>query len=316
MKMSANIAISIAALCGVSAASAGSPADVQRYSGICESSAGALIDAKRFAAASDESNVIRIYERGLTAIAASVDLKTFTGYGKSDIEGAAVRGDIVYWSASQSQSSSGSDRKRKVIFATRIVESNGGAMLEPMGVVREDLKPHLVDLSGSSDESINVEGLAVTPDGDLMFGFRNLVGNKAAVVTLKNADFVLASENNPPGFGDTAMLDLDGRGIRSLERIGERYLIVAGKPSEAADVDYALYWWDGDHGSKAIAWETQPNLTGLDPEMAMALQDGTTLQIVSDDGDRCPDVEEEDPPSNERAFSSVDVPLLVEGKQH
>ncbi|MCA1440818.1 DUF3616 domain-containing protein [Ensifer sp. IC4062] len=309
MKVSASIAISIAAFCGVAAAPVGSPANVKRYSGICEPSAGALIDAKRFAVASDESNVIRIYERGMPAIAASVDLKTFTGYGKSDIEGAAVRGDIVYWSASQSQSSSGSDRKRKVIFATRILESNGGAMLEPMGVLREDLKPHLVELSGSSDESINVEGLAVTPDGGLMFGFRNLVGNKAAVVTLKNVDFVLAAENNRPEFGDTAMLDLGGRGIRSIERIGERYLIVAGKPSDAAGVDYALYWWDGKPRSEPSALETQPNLTGLDPEVAMGLQDGALLQIISDDGDRCPDVEEEDPPSNERAFSSVDVPL-------
>jgi hypothetical protein len=296
-------------LCGAAAASADSTTKLQRYSGICEASAGALIDANRFAVASDESNVIRVYERGSPTIAASVNLKTFTGHDKSDLEGATVRGDIVYWSASQSQSSSGKDKKRKVIFATRIVEGEHGTTLEPTGVVREDLKPQLVKLSGSSDDSINVEGLAATPDGGLLLGFRNLVDNRAAIVKLKNADQVLAAKSNQAAFGETAMLDLQGRGIRSLERVGDRYLIVAGKPSDAATVDYALYWWDGEPKHQANAWETQPNLKDLDPEVAMVFPDGTALQIVSDDGNRCPEVEEENPPSDQRGFSSLDVPL-------
>jgi len=309
MEKSVSIGIAIVAFCGVVTASAGSTTNLQRYNGICEPSGGAFIDARRFAVASDESNVIRIFDLGSPAIAASVDLKAFTGYEKSDLEGAAVRGDIVYWSASQSQSSGGKDKKRKVVFATRIVRSNGSATLEPTGVVREDLKPYLVKLSGSTDENINVEGLAATPDGGLLFGFRNLVGDKAAVVKLKHADVVLAAKTNPPEFGDTVMLDLEGRGIRSLERVGERYLIVAGKPADEADIDYALYWWDGEPGDSAKAWETQPNLAGLDPEVAIVRQDGTALQIISDDGDRCPKVDEEDPASDDRSFSSLEVPL-------
>ncbi|ESY01475.1 DUF3616 domain-containing protein [Mesorhizobium sp. LNJC405B00] len=308
--MDKRVSIGIAIVfCGAAAASADSTATPQRYSGICEASAGAFIDAKRFAVASDESNVIRIYERGSPTIAASVDLRAFTGHEKSDLEGATVRGDVVYWSASQSKSSGGKDKKRKVIFATRIVQGDDGTTLEPTGVVREDLKPQLVKLSGSSDDSINVEGLAVTPDGGLLFGFRNLVDDKAVIVKLKNADQVLAAKTNQAAFGETAMLDLGGRGIRSLERVGDRYLIVAGKPGDAATVGYALYWWDGVPGHKATAWETQPDFSGVDPEVAMVLQDGTALQIVSDDGDRCPEVEEEDPPSDHRGFSSLDVPL-------
>ncbi|ESW84235.1 DUF3616 domain-containing protein [Mesorhizobium sp. M1148] len=305
--MNRSVGIAIVFFCG--AAAAGSTADLQRYSGICEPSGGAFIGPSRFAVASDESNVIRIYERGSPTISASVDLTTFTGYEKSDLEGATARGDTVYWTASQSNSSGGSDKKRKVIFATRIVQGNGGTTLEPTGVLREDLKPQLVKLSGSSDGRINIEGLAAAPDGGLLFGFRNLVDGKAAVVKLKNADLVLAAKDSLAEFGDTAMLDLDGRGIRSLERVGDRYLIVAGKASDAAAVDYALYWWDGEPEHKAVAWETQPNLSGLDPEVAMVLQDGRALQIISDDGDRCAEVEEEDPPSDQRGFSSIDVPL-------
>ncbi|MER8536642.1 DUF3616 domain-containing protein [Mesorhizobium sp. M1005] len=293
-------------LCGTSAVSA---ADTLRYLGICEASGGAFIDSTRFAIASDESNVIRIYQRGRPTAVASVDLKTFTGYEKSDLEGAAVGNGAIYWSASQSKSSGGKDKKRKVIFETRIVKDGNTVTLEPMGVMREDLKPKLVELSGSTDENINIEGLAYTPDGGLLFGFRNLVDNRAAVVKLKNAAFVLAAKDNQAEFGATAMLDLGGRGIRSLERIGDRYLIVAGKPSDGSDVGYALYWWDGDPGHASTHWEKQPNFSGLDPEVAMPLQDGSALQIASDDGDRCPKVDEEHPSSDQRGFSSVDVPL-------
>lgn len=279
-------------LCGTSAVSA---ADL-RYLGICEASGGVFIDSTRFAIASDESNVIQIYQRGRPTAVASVDLKTFTGYDKSDLEGAAVGNGAIYWSASQSKSSSGNDKKRKVIFETRIVKSGGTTTLEPIGVVREDLKPKLVELSGSTDESINIEGLASTPDGGLLFGFRNLVDKRAAVVKLRNADYTLAAAANQAEFGATARLDLGGRGIRSLERVGDRYLIVAGKPTGGDDVGYALYWWGGEPGDAPKAWETQPDFSGLDPEIAMPLPDRSGLQIVSDDGDRC-------------GFSSVDVPL-------
>ncbi|TIT44248.1 MAG: hypothetical protein E5W76_03275, partial [Mesorhizobium sp.] len=107
--MNKSVGIAIVFFCG--AVAVGSTADLQRYSGICEPSGGAFIGASTFAVATDESNVIRIYERGSPAISASVDLTTFTGYEKSDLEGATARGDIVYWTASQSNSSGGRDKK-------------------------------------------------------------------------------------------------------------------------------------------------------------------------------------------------------------
>lgn len=308
--MKRNVVACIAmAICGAAPAAADTAAKPERYLGVCEASAGAYIDAGRFAVASDESNVIRIYERGSPAVAASVDLTKFTGYDKSDLEDAAVGDGVVYWTASQSENSSGKDKKRKVVFATRIVESDGVTTLEPSGIVREDLKPRLVELSGSSGDSIDIEGLAATPDGGLLFGFRSLVDGKAAIVKLENAGQVLADAGAPAVFGETAMLDLGQRGVRSLARVGERYLIVAGKPDDDAEVGYAVYWWGGEPTDKAIPWDTQPDFSGLDPEVAMLMPGGASLQILSDDGDRCPAADLEDPPSDDRGFSSLDVPF-------
>ena len=277
------------------------------FHGIGEPSAGAFLDATRFAVASDESNVIRIYEVNSSTILASVDLVAFTGYDKSDLEDAALGNGIVYWTASQSDSSGGKDKKRKVVFATRIVTRDGSLTLEPMGVVREDLKPMLLRLSGALEETINIEGLAVTPDGHLMFGFRNLNQGKAAVVTLKNADHVLAARHHPAEFGDTALLDLGGRGIRSLERVGDRYMIVAGRPGDADTIGYALYWWTGKAADAPVIWAQQPDFTNFDPEVAMLMPGGKGALIISDDGDRNPKVDQENTASDTRGFSGERV---------
>ncbi|MFG1478660.1 DUF3616 domain-containing protein [Xanthobacter sp. V4C-4] len=299
----------IAILLLLSGTVAAAAAEPQRYVGICEPSGGAFIDATHFAVASDESNVLRIYKRGSPDIVDSPNLTKFLDYDKSDIEGAAVGDGVIYWTASQSENSNHRDGKRKVVFKTAIKAGERSPTLEPVGVVREDLKADIVRLSGATAQTINVEGLAATPSGGLLFGLRNLVDGKAVVVHLENADAVLAAQDNRPQFGETARLDLQGRGVRSLERVGERYLIVAGKPEDQGFVGYALYWWDGTPQHAAEPWSRQPDFAGLDPEVAMPLPGGKIIQIISDDGDRCPKVKLEDPPVSTRGFLSIDVPF-------
>lgn len=297
----------IAAVLFMGGTLAAAAAEAQTYRGICEPSGGAFIGKTLFAVASDESNAIRIYRRGSPDIVNSVDAAPFTGYDKSDIEGAAASHGIVYWTASQSDNRDGKDTKRKVLFKTRIVEQDGSTTLEPTGIVREDLKSSLVALGHTSGKAINIEGLAATPDGGLLFGFRNLVGGEAAVVKLVNPDAVLASARTLPVFGPTAWLDLGGRGIRSLDRIDDRYLIVAGRPDDETPIGYRLYWWSGQPGDRPEPWKEQPDLAGMDPEVALSVPGTSTIQIISDDGDRCPKVKLEDRPSDDRGFQSLDV---------
>jgi hypothetical protein len=49
-------------------ACAASEARAMEYKGLCEASAGAFLDAAHFAVASDETNTLRIYERGGFAV--------------------------------------------------------------------------------------------------------------------------------------------------------------------------------------------------------------------------------------------------------
>ena len=83
-----------------------------------------------------------------------------------------------------------------------------------------------------------------------------------------------------PSLGEPLRLDLDGRGVRALEPLGEiGYLVVAGGPATAAD---RVYLWSGlpDEAPILVA-ELGLNVEGL------ALHPGEPrLLLVSDDGTR------------------------------
>ncbi len=280
------------------------------FAGICEPSAGAFLSATRFAVASDESNVIRIYDLRSPDPVAALDLRgaAFTGHDKSDIEGAARLGDVVYWTASQSESGKGSDKKRKTVFQTAIIATDAGPALDWRGSLREDLKPQILDRAGVDSDRLNLEGLAATPQGDLLFGLRDLVQGKALVVPMKNAAAVLGTPPAAAEFGAAIRLDLGGRGIRSLDRVGDRYLIVAGKDKDSDRVGPAVFWWDGRGDTAPKPWAKQPDFTGMDPEAALVLPDESAVLFVSDDGDRCPKADEH-VLSDQRGFTTLTVPL-------
>ena len=97
------------------------------YIGICEASAGAFLNNTHFAVLSDETNKLRIYERGKPEpVGEPVDMEAFTSFDKSDLEAAAAVGDRIYWMSSHSLNRKGKDNaKRKVFFATKIGQANG-----------------------------------------------------------------------------------------------------------------------------------------------------------------------------------------------
>lgn len=275
--------------------------EMQVYHGICEASAAAFIDETHFAVASDETNVLRIYERGAPSIGERVDLTRFTGFDKSDIEAAARIGDRVYWLSSHSLNSAGQDKaKRKIFFATKIVSRDGVTTLEPVGTPATSLREPLLAAAGVSKTDLNIEGLAATPDGQLLIGLRDTLNGKALVVPFRNPAAVL-DQQSAPAFGMPIALDLGGKGIRSLDRVEERYFIVAGPVSDASG--FALYSWQGP-GAEPVRVSDE-TFEELRPEALMGVPKSKFLQILSDDGaDGCTDGPQ---PGEKNAFRSIDV---------
>ena len=131
----------------------------------------------------------------------------------------------------------------------------------------------------------NIEGLAATPSGALLIGFRNpLPEGKALLVPLTNPNAVIGGEKAV--FGDPVLLDLGGLGIRSRERVNGNLLIVAGPADgpKGKPTPSALYRWSGQFESPAVRLRGFEAVSGgaFNPEALLV--DGDSLVVLSDDG--------------------------------
>ena len=277
-------------------------AEIVQYQGICEASAAVALDAQHFAVADDEGNALMVYRVGQSAPArAPLDLADFLGTGKkaSDLEAAARVGDVAYWMSSHSITSAGKAREwRRRFFATQIDTSVSPPRLKPIGkpytALLDDLiaapalqSLHLDRASALTPEApggLNIEGLAAAPDGSLLIGFRNpLIAGKALLVPLSNPGAVVKGSQKA-AFGPPVLLNLGGRGIRSIDRVGSSYVIVAG-PTDDQGV-FALYRWTGLAVDAPVpqAVKLPP---AFNPEALVALPGSKALLLLSDDGARC-----------------------------
>ncbi len=310
-------------------AGAASGARAMEYKGLCEASAGAFLDATHFAVASDETNTLQIYERGKPEpIGPGVPMENFTGFDKSDLEGAAAIGDRIYWISSHSFNSDGEDKKkRKVFFATKIVTEAGKPTLKPSGKVITSLRDGIAAAAGAQPAELNIEALSATPQRGLLIGLRQplqeiknkknkIIRKDAIVVPLDNPEDVVSDDSSvadakkKPKFGKKLTLDLKGRALRSMDLIRINpalYIIVAGPVEDGPG--FALFRWNGP-GTGPTEIKDGPDLTALTPEGAMAVPNTELVQLLSDDGRvngvKCDD--ENDPPEK-RKFRSIDVTI-------
>lgn len=265
-----------------------------RYLSLCDASAAVSLDDKTFVVADDESNTLAFFRRGGPNIAGAVKLDGFLKADKeADLEGAARVGQRVYWIASHGRNSKAKIREDRWRFFATEIFSGSLPGLKPVGqpytALLQDLlaAPTLASLplaqaaerAAEAEGGLNIEGLAAAPDGSLLIGLRNPVPQgKAVLIPLLNAA-ELADGKGPARFGTVLRLDLGGRGIRSIERVGTGYLIAAGPAGDEGT--FALYRWSGK-----VADAPNPvnvELGTLRPEALFAWPDGQ-LTLLSDDG--------------------------------
>jgi hypothetical protein len=272
--------------------------EVFTYRDLCDASAAVALGADHFAVADDERNTLRIYKRGQAEPAGSLDLSTFLGTKKekeSDLEGAAVIGTRIYWISSHGRSKAGKVQERRYrFFATEVQPGPIPALFtvgQPYNNLLDDLETSeelkaykfadAARLAPEAPGGLNIEGLAATPDGKLLIGFRNPVpGGSALIVPIENPKDLVNGKKAK--FGLPITLDLGGRGIRSIELgPGSSYLVVAGPVADNGS--FVLYRWSGKTGDAARAL---PHLDfkNLRPEALFAVPRTDLMQILSDDG--------------------------------
>lgn len=294
------------------------------YDGACDASAAIALDGRHFIVGNDETNALAVYVRGQPAPVATVQLGKFLGVGgkdEADIEGAAPLGKRIYWITSHARDSKGRvqpDRQR--FFATEIVAGSTTPRVAPVGrpyarllddmLAAPALAPYGLAaasrLPAEAEGGLNIEGLAAAPDGRLLIGLRNpLPRGRALLIPLENPADVI-DHGQRARLGAPVELDLGGRGIRSIERVGDAYVIVAGPPADRGS--FALYRWSGQ-AQEAPTPVAGVSLGDLRPEAMFALPDGRELQLLSDDGGlpirgtECKDL-----PAARQTFRSLTLP--------
>lgn len=263
-----------------------------RYLGICDGSAAIRLDKETLLVAYDEINTLFAFDISGGRAVAEKSISGLLGISdvEIDIEAAVISQNLIWWVGSHGHNKKGGEApNRRMLFATNL--PNRTLTDLKVTVAPIDLLDILVKSSVTAayfskkvlgrkpkEGGVNIEGLVVSPDGQLMIGFRsplndtNGLTGKALIVYM---DFAQGD------FGISAVsateLDLGDRGIRDIVRHGNTYFILAGAvPSGGTP---ALYQWDGAGSLRHMAVD---GIETLNPEALVRLDD--SWLILSDDG--------------------------------
>ncbi|MCK9315355.1 MAG: DUF3616 domain-containing protein [Verrucomicrobia bacterium] len=236
--------------------------DFVQFSGISDGSAGVVLGSEKtgykLLIADDEDANLRIYPlcggKPEKIIPVKGEMPEIKGKKEFDLEGAARVGDTVYWISSHGRNSKGKQQpSRHVFFATRVDDETFSVSVigKPFQGLLQAITSELAFkefqleksalLEPKKPNGFNIEGLAATPEGTLLIGFRNPIPKgKALLIPLKNPGEVINGAK--PVFDKPITLDLGGLGIRDICYSENGYLIVAGPYDKGI---CKLYFWDG-----------------------------------------------------------------------
>jgi Bacterial Ig-like domain (group 3) len=251
------------------------------YSGAGNASSAIDVGDGYMIVGDDESNILRLYNE--TQSGPPVKTFDFTGqlpFGSAeiDIESSARAGDMLYWTGSMSNNTSGAvEPSRSTLFAARITGSGADTQLTYVGSytgLQDDLVSWDEDngsglganyfgfadsvasgVDGHGDDALNVEGMEFAPGSSTTayLAFRAPLEptsdrHLALVLPLTDIDQLVADGN--PGtvhatFGAPILMNLGGLGLREIRADADgQYLISAGT-ADGSNSSFVLYSWDG-----------------------------------------------------------------------
>lgn len=271
------------------------------YTGMADASAAVAVSSNLFLVADDESNTLRLYDHRvpgppLQQFPLDAFLEIEGKSPEADLEGAALLDGRAFWIGSHGRNRSGKERdNRHRFFATDIRLEYGQVRLTPVGKPCKDLLRDLLSdarfdqfqlasasrLAPKTRSALNLEGLAATPEGHLLLGFRNPIPDgKALLIPLLNPNAVIAGARCQ--FGAPTLLALEGLGIRDLAYYPGGYLIIAGPYDEGGP--FHLYRWAGPGTEPARILVNLPEDFHAEAVILYPGRGFQEFQILSDDG--------------------------------
>lgn len=274
------------------------------FTGLCDASAVVSVSQDLILVATDEDNVLRLYRtKSPGAPLRTYDMTRFLQLDKkgpeADLEAATKVGNRAFWIGSHGLNRDGQPRPNRCrFFATDLKVSGEVVNVTPVGQPCKTLLAQMLrdpqlgglglaeatQIKPKDEDGLNIEGLAATPQGTLLIGFRNPIpGGKALLIPLQNPNDVVGGK--PAQFGAPMLIDLQGLGVRDLLQGSNGFFVLAGPfggggphrlgrwSGSGAEVEFTNVSFSG-YNPEALAW-----VGGLDDRLLMVLSDDGTLAV-------------------------------------
>ena len=264
------------------------------YFGVCDGSAAVRLDDTTLLVANDETNVLHSFDIWGGPPVASVDLNNLLVLDPKkpeiDFEAVARNGDLIWWIGSHGRNKKGKKRpNRRMFFATNVParDLSDLRVVSPQYNLVPILQAHSTLADILTDEvvktapkkgGLNIEGLAIAPDGRVSLGLRaplteagGMTGD-ALIVTISAADEVWSVTS-------IARLPLKNTGIRDMVWDNDKMMIISGPVDSGGP--FSLFTWDGISKLELVE---APAIDDLNPEALVAI--GSKWLVLSDDGSK------------------------------
>jgi hypothetical protein len=309
-------------------AAAVSPALAVFHTGYSDGSAAIALDNNYMVVPDDEKNVLNVYDRNHSGLPVKAfDYGVIAGLNLTDLDGGAPReidveagvrsianANRMYWMGSHSNKSTPSFNlrpNRNRIFALDVTGTGAATAFSFVGAY-DGLRTALTSWSATHNlgldasmvagfdpkmiNGFNIEGMAFAPDNTTMYiAFRaplEPVSSRINALIAPVQNFETWFGNGTavaPVLGTPILLNLNGRGIREITRLGlNSYVIIAGDYDDAGARSSIAYRWNGNAADAPV------ELTGfsvgtLNPEGVLPIYNGGNmvldqLQMISDNG--------------------------------
>ncbi len=305
------------------------------HQGICDASGAIALDEQHFVVANDEDNILKVYRSdssgGPVSGLSGRDINNYFDNNPKnkevDIEAAAQLDGMIYWITSHGRNKEGKLRpERHQFFANQLSIDGGDMAFKQVGhsytwLIEDMLKDERLNhyqleaaekLPPKAEGGLNIEGLAATPDKEILIGFRNPIPQgKAILLPLTNPKALVEKKKEHAIFGEPIDLDLNGLGIRSIEywESQNRFIIIAGA-YDGSD-QFSLFHWSGLKDENPEPIEVTGLQSDFRPESVLFYPNrDNQFQLLSDDGSierkegmRCKDIKDKEHP--QKYFRSV-----------
>ncbi|MEM8836533.1 MAG: DUF3616 domain-containing protein [Pseudomonadota bacterium] len=265
-----------------------------KYIGVCDGSAAVLIDDKTLLVANDETTVFHSFDVLGGPPVASFDISQFLELDPDnpevDFEAVARDGDRLWWIGSHGLNGKAEKQpSRRILVATNVPRRDLSDLA--LQSAQYDLLPTLKTHSGLSEiltkkvlktapkkGGLNIEGLAIAPDGSLVLGLRAPLASAKG----REGDALIVSlsfKNNAWSVSSFERLPLKDRGIRDMVWTGDGLMMIAGEVDDGRPS--VLRIWNKAEKVEPI---DAPSFKGFNAEALVKI--GVKWLVMSDDGSK------------------------------